>query len=276
MKSLVTSVRSARKYRGYLPQPVTMFRVLRWLWQFKRSDRKDIGRLLDSILYLSEHLVRKILVDQNAALMERLAMFGVPPENIIYVQVDEAGSSSGVMLNMLRDAAGLQQRGCNFLDSNDVLGINRLTNKLGSGALVYIDDFVGTGMQFCSSRDFAAQNVVGSFSEFLLVPCICEEGISEIAKRGVEPYAGHVHSKAERPLHDNSAILDRATKRRLIEVCERIDPTIGVGFLGSAAMVVLYRNAPDNIPIIFRGNEKQEPFFGIFPRTTDLPLQDPS
>jgi hypothetical protein len=205
--------------------------------------------------------------------MERLAAVGVPPDNIIYVQVDEAGSSSAVMLNMLRDVAGLQQRGCRFLDSKDAFGFNDLTNKLGYGALVYIDDFVGTGAQFCASRDFAVQNIVGSFSEFLVVPVICEEGIAKLGKRGIEPYAGHVHSKAERPLHDNSAIFDKVTKKRLIEVCEEIDPTIGVGFMGSAAMVVLYRNAPDNIPIIFRGNEKQAPFFGIFPRTTDLPLR---
>jgi len=242
--------------------------------QFKREDRRHVSRLLERIIYLSERVVRRILFQQNAALMARLAALGVPPDKIIYVQIDEAGSSSGVMLNMLRDDAGLQQQGCKFLDSQDTLGFNRLTNKLGDGALVYVDDFVGTGTQLCASRDFAVKNIVGSFSEFLLVPSICEEGLSELGKRGIEPFAGHVHSKAERPLHYNSAVFDSATKTRLIEVCAEIDPVMGVGFMGSAAMVVLYKNAPDNIPIIFRGNEKQTPYFGIFPRTTDLPLRD--
>jgi hypothetical protein len=274
MPAIFSCVRAALRCRGYLPQPVTTRRVLKWLWQFKREDRKVICRLLDRVIYLSERVVRRILVEKNAALMGRLALSGVPPEKIIYVTVHEAGSSSGVMLNMLRDAAGLEQRGCNFLDSKDILGLNHLTNRLGYGALVYIDDFVGTGMQFCSSRDFAFPNVVGTFSEFLLVPSICEEGILELGKRGVEPYAGHVHSKAERPLHENSTVFNPATKGRLIKLCESINPLIPVGFGGSAVMVVLYRNAPDNVPILFRGNEKQAPYFGIFPRTTDLPLRD--
>jgi hypothetical protein len=94
----------------------------------------------------------------------------------------------------------------------------------------------------------------------------------ELGKRGVEPFAGHVHSKAERPLHENSAILDNATKSRLIELCNLIDPAVGLGFTSMAAMVVLYRNAPDNVPVVFRGSVQQNPYVGIFPRTTDMPL----
>ncbi len=205
--------------------------------------------------------------------MARLRDAGLPPEKLIYVQVHEAGSSSPVMLNMLRDAAGLEQRGCNFLDSRDTLRFNSLTSGLEEGALIYVDDFVGTGTQFCEARDFAAQFIEGNFSEFLLAPCVCEEGFYVLGERGIEAFAGHVHSKADRPLHENSTLLDKKTKKRLIELCHEIDPTVGVGYKQGAVMVVLYRNAPDNVPVLFRGSDSQNPFVGIFPRTTDLPVE---
>ena len=37
-------------------------------------------------------------------------------------------------------------------------------------------------------------------------------------------------------------------------------------------MVVLYRNAPNTVPVMLRGNVNQKPYFGIFPRTIDLPI----
>jgi hypothetical protein len=267
-------LRAVLSFNGYMPQPVTWKSINRWIKQFEQADRKHVSRLLSDVIYLSQAAVKKILVEQNEALMRRLASAGVPPEKLIYVQVHEAGSSSPVMLNLLRDAAGLEQRGCRFLDANDTLGFNKMTNELEEGALIYVDDFVGTGMQFCEARDYAATFIEGTFSEFLLVPCICEEGIYPLAERGIEAFTGHIHSKSERPLHANSNLLDRKVKARLIKVCEEIDPYMGLGWQSSAAMVVLYRNAPDNIPILFRGNEKQTPFVGIFPRTTDLPLVD--
>lgn len=260
------------RFSGYLPQKVTLARINRWLNQFDAADRKHLRRLLGNVIYLSEARVKKLLVDQNNALMQRLSVAGLTPDKLIYVQVHDAGSSSPVMLNLLRDAAGLEQRGCHFLDANNALGLHKITSSLGQGALIYVDDFVGTGTQFCQARDFAAQYIEGTFSEFLLVPCICEEGIYPLGQRGIEAFAGHVHSKVERPLHENSTLLDKEIKHRLIKLCDKVDANIALGFGGAAAMVVLYRNAPDNIPIIFRGNEKQEPFVGIFPRTRDLPI----
>jgi hypothetical protein len=272
MFEIFQSLRAVDRYPDYKPQPVTLRTMYRWIKQFKPDDRRHVGQLLDRVIYLSEAVVKKLLVEQNEALMQRLASAGLPPEKLVYVQVHEAGSSSPVMLNLLRDAAGLEQRGCKFLDANNTLGFNKITNDLEEGALIYVDDFVGTGNQFCEARDFAAKFIEGTFSEFLLVPIICEEGFYPLGERGIEAFAGHVHSKAERPLHANSNLLDKKTKKRLIEVCSEIDPHMGLGWLDSAAMVVLYRNAPDNIPILFRGNEKQAPFVGIFPRTTDMPV----
>jgi len=273
MLQFVHSIRAVWRFCDYRPQRVTFGGVNRWVNQFEKRDRKHARVLLECVINLSERDIRQILVDQNRALMRRLASVGIPPERLIYVQVDDAGSSSPVMLNMLRDAAGLERLGCHLLDSHDSMGISRTTNEVGEGAVIYIDNFVGTGDQFCEARDIAAKYVVGTFSEFLLVPSICEEGLYKMGEVGIQPFAGHLHSKAERPLHDNSAILDAEAKERLRLICELIRPGVGLGYGQLATMVVLYSNAPDNVPALLRGNLNQKPYAGIFPRFTDLPLE---
>ncbi len=210
------SVRAALRFHDYKPKPLTFLSVHRWLKQFEKQDQKHAAIFLENVIYLSERDTRRILVEQNEALMIRLANAGIPAKKLIYVQVHDPGSSSPVMLNMLRDASNLERRGCRFIDSRDSFGLNAITSELKEGALIYVDDFVGTGNQFCQARDFAMKNVlVPTFSEFLLVPSICEEAIYKIAPKGIEAFAGHVHCKAERPLHDNSMILEARAKERL-------------------------------------------------------------
>ena len=140
--------------------------------------------------------------------------------------------------------------------------------------MIYIDDFAGSGDQFSQSREFAYKHVVGTFSEFLLIPSICEEAVFKLGQIGVEPIAGQIHAKADRPLHAHSSILSAEEKRKLRELCQGIRPKMPVGYKDLATMVVLYRNAPTTIPAIFRGSLNQKPFVGLFPRTTDLPLRD--
>ena len=275
MRSLLHCALAAWRFHDYKPLPVTFGRAKKWIGQFDVKDRRAVGILLDKIVYLSEKDTREILVQQNHALMKRLAEAGLPPNKLVYIQVHDAGSSSPVMLNLLRDAAGLDRIGCHFVDAHDSLRLNKVTNEVGEGALIYVDDFVGTANQFCNERQFAFQSVVGTFSEFLLVPCICEEGIYKIAKEGVEAFAGHVHSKAERPLHDNCHVMDSAAKNRMREICKGISPKMGLGYNHLATMVVLYRNAPNTVPAVFRGSPNQTPFAGLFPRWKDLPFSKP-
>lgn len=269
-----SSFRAALRYHDYKPQPLKFLSALRWIRQFDKQDQKHAAAFLKSVIYLSERDTRRILIEQNEVLMKRLFNAGIPPKKIVYVQVHDPGSSSPVMLNMLRDASGLERRGCQFMDSRDSFGLTKLTSELKEGAFIYVDDFVGTGNQFCEARDFAMKNVlVPTFSEFLLVPSICEEAIYKIARKGIEAFAGHVHSRAERPLHDNSTMLEAGAKERLRQVCKGISPRMSLGYNDLATMVVLYRNAPNSVPAILRGNLNQKPFAGIFPRASDLPLK---
>jgi hypothetical protein len=271
MRRLIHSVRAALRFRGYKPQPLSWLSASRWIKQFDKKDRVLAERLLDNVIYLSEATTRKILLERNAALMKRLKEAGLPAKKLIYVSVHEAGSSSPVILNLIRDGALLEKLGCKLIDGRDTLNLVKAMNELGEGALIYVDDFVGSGNQFCTERDFIANSFVGTFSEFMLAPSICEEAFEKLDERGIQAFAGHKHIKAERPLHPECDVFDEEDRLRAAALCKKIDK-FGLGYKGLATMVVLYRNAPNTVPVMLRGNVNQKPYFGIFPRTIDLPL----
>lgn len=258
------------EFRDYEPAPVTVARILRWLRQFDRGDRPLVTELLRKVRYIDKKAVRDFLVQTNRALLARLDGSGLPATSVIYIQMHDPGSSSGVMLNMLRDGARIERLGCYFIDWRDVRRLHEITSLQGRGAIIYVDDASGTGHQFCEVRDFLADHIVGSYAEFFLVVSICEEAISEVGKRAVEPVSAFVHAKADRPLHPNSTLFQPTMKKRLIAVAEGIDKAGALGYRGLASMQVIYRNAPNTVPVILRGNVGQQ-FAGILPRTTDLP-----
>ena len=202
-------------FRDYSPQKVTFSSLNRWLNQFEETDRSTIMRFLLNVNYLSENKTRSILVDQNEILLSHLKQADIPEENVIYVQIHDPGSSSPVMLNMVRDASRLERRRCSFIDSKDVRKLYDRTKELEKGGIIYVDDFAGTGTQFCEVRDFLAEFIVGNFAEYFLVASICEEALYKLGERGVEAVSGGIHSKVDRPLHPNCTLLDPKKKREV-------------------------------------------------------------
>ncbi len=246
-----------------------------WINQYPEiEDKKHILAALDRITYLTEADTRDTLVHLNNALLKDLHEAGVPPERIIYVQFHDAGSSSPVMLNLLRDATQLDRRGCRLVDANNQLELYKVTNEIGEGVIVYVDDFVGTGNQFSEVREGISQQIVGTFTEYLLVVAICEEGVHTLSKMGIETIKRFVDLKANRPLHPFCSRLSPAVRTRLEELSLNIDPHLGLGYHQLASMTVLYRNSPDTFPLLFRGSVNQQPNIGLLPRAQDLPIAE--
>lgn len=264
--------RALFRLRGYEPQPVTPARLINWLFQFPSEDRLALLQLLNNVQVISKKEVIRSLVELNEEMLSRLHNDGIGIENVVYVSLDSAGSSSGVILNLLRDHANLERRGARFLHSKDVSGLQDVTKELGRGALVYVDDFAGTGKQFIRNRRHSAPYVIGSFAEFFLLACICEEALSKLDDLGVVPMSGVVHTKNQRPLHADATLLPLDAKQVLIQLCEKIHKQQGLGFEKLATSIVLYRNAPNTTPLILRGNLRQSPHCGILPRYDDLPF----
>ena len=163
MWRLFYSIKAALRFRGYNPQPVTFGSTHRWMGQLEKRDRRVVGKLLDNVIYFSEERTKRILVALNDQLLNRLSGVGVPAKKIVYVSFDDTASSSHMMLGMLRDNSALLQRGCNLCDSRDIRGLTELADRLKDGAIVYVDDFVGSARQFGRARDFVMQYVFGNF-----------------------------------------------------------------------------------------------------------------
>jgi hypothetical protein len=258
------------EFRGYEPQPVNLLTFYRWLAQLPPSARADACLLLDYVRYIGREEIRESLLALNSALTDRLHADSIGPERTIYVSIDTAGSSSHVILNMLRDACNLERKHATLLDSKNIIDIAESTGKLKQGAIVYVDDFCGTGRQFRTNRDWSASFIQGTFSEFLLSPVICEEALERLTEVGVEPLASIIHYKTTRPLHPEASIIRPDAKVRIVKMCQDMNENFGLGFEALATCVVLNRNAPNSTPLLLRGNLRQKPLRGIFPRSDDL------
>lgn len=272
IEDLLAAIRLPRRFATYGPQPLDAIRVWSWLRQFQPHERRLLVRLAYSVKYVSRDELLTGLRHENDRLIKRLNYAGVPNENIIYVQFDDAGSSSSVTLNLLRDGALLERMGFNWMDYRRAKDFYDLTSRLEEGAIVYVDDFIGSGRQFTRCHKFCSEYIAGNFSQFLLAGCICEEAYKVLDDRNVEPVASLMHGKRDRAMCEFNGEFTLGEIKILKDICRKVanNGSAGLGFDDMAAMIVLYRNAPNNLPFALRGTIGQDPFKGILPRTTDL------
>ncbi len=157
--SAVRSLRLLFRLKGYEPQPITPSTLYRWLNQFEAADRSAVLTLLENVTFFNKERVVRSLLDQNAALHEKLSIEGINPDHIIYVHIDEPGSSNSIMINLLRNRANLQRLDCRFVDASNPAKVLEWIVKLKQVAVVYVDDFLGSGDQFCTARDAMVSSI---------------------------------------------------------------------------------------------------------------------
>lgn len=271
-------LRLSKKFNDYKPYEVNFKSIYRWLNQYNKDDQELLIKLLKQVIYYDEKTIDSFLQDENEKLLESILDDGLTYSKIVYVTIDETASSSHVMVNKVRDLGRLERKGCKLIDSKNLIDLNKVLNEIGRGVIIYVDDFLGTGYQFCESRDFIARNIATlsiNFSEFILAPCICQEAKLEIEDRGIVPITKHCHVIEERPLHNEniSQLLSKEEKVRVLELSRKINKKFPLGFKNLATMVVIYRNSPNSTPCILRGDLGQKEIIGILPRTTDLPIK---
>lgn len=259
------------KFGDYRPHKIGLALFFQWINQFPKEDRSVILKLFNSVIYVNEKDTRDALVMLNTDLLNFVFKESdLTYNNIIYATFSTPASSSHVMLNMLRDAANLERTKATILDLKGTGELYRKTSELGEGIIIYVDDFIGSGKQFSKNRNFASEFIVGNFGEYLLAPVICEEALPKLNDLGVQPVYAHLHTIDERPLHKDNNYLNENEKHKLISICRSINKNQGLGFKKMAAMVVFYRNSPNNMPLVLRGSLGQAPYKGILPRANDF------
>lgn len=266
------AARTAYKLRGYEPRRVTFASVLKWSKQFPSTYRTQLVRLAANLKLISKEETIAALLELNSRVTKALKEDGVNENNIVYVTTDTAGSSSGVMLDLLRLRANLKKKGATFFHAGEGENIHKKTLELEVGAIIYVDDFAGTGKQFARTRNNVADYIVGGFAEFFLVPCICEEALIRCKELGVQAESKVTHFRQERPLLEESEFLSLDERQRLLTMIREHfgKDKISLGFDKLATNILMYRDAPNTTPLIFRGNLGQKPLHGIVPRFDDL------
>src|SRR6266566_1822246 len=186
-------VQALLRLRGYEPQPVTPRTLWRWWRQFPPHLRSPALQLLNQVHVVTKSQTVEALVGLNEDILQRLYADGVGIRQVVYVSLDSAGSSSSVMLNLLRNHAKLEKRGAQFVHSAGIVVVRRATQRAGRGALVYVDDFSGSGDQFIENRGHLAQYLPSTFAEFVLAVCVCEEAKVRMDRVGVVSVAKILH-----------------------------------------------------------------------------------
>lgn len=263
------------RFRGYIPKPITKDVIWQWLNHFEPQHQDLAFKLLKKIKYFSQNEMERSFIAHNTRLLGQLNALGIPDKNIIYVSLDDAGSSSDKMIIMLKERVRLEKRIKKFIHAHDIHELAATISKLENGAIIYVDDFAGTGKQFLKSRNFIAKNVplLNLFSEYLLVHCMCDEAYKNISPLGIDIRWANYHSYIDRPLHPNSTLITEKDKEIMMKYCRAVSPSSPLGYGDMAAMVTYYRNSPNNMPSIFRGKENQQEWMGILPRLTDVPVE---
>ena len=258
------------RLREYEPNKgkLSPLRVANWVNQYPESIRDDVARLAAGLEYISKNRLIQDLKRLNARIEALLDADGISTKNIVYVSIDDPASSSPAMCKLLRDQGGLPN--AKFVPSTSGLQIHKLTKTLESGAIVYVDDFSGTGKQFVSARDNVRDNISGNFSEFFLLSRICEEALEVVKAQEVQPIYGKQHTRAERPLHSECVLLSEIERKRLVEILNEKWRDGSLGYMKLATNIVFYHAAPNTTPMLFRGDKEQRPMIGIVPRWEDL------
>ena len=73
--------------------------------QFPEDIRVELMTLAKNLLFVSKKQVKGWLVKLNEDILTSLGVDGIDVTEVIYISTDTAGSSSGVMLNLLRNEA---------------------------------------------------------------------------------------------------------------------------------------------------------------------------
>lgn len=265
------AIRIWHRFRLYKPQKISIKSILIWINQFSPDEKVLIKRAALQLKHVNQSELVDDLLERNKALLKELLNAGINLNKIIYVSISDAGSSSHAILNLLRDAGRLQNSGCKLVDAGNLGELHKLTTELKEGAVIFVDDFSGSGDQFHSQHAAIGGFIVGNFSQYFLLHTVCEEAIKRIYDTGVEVWQSQIHEKRNRPLHSASTFFTSEERKILIDCGSKYSKKHSLGYQDLATMIVYERNAPNSVPIIFRGDKKQKKLIGLVPRVDDLP-----
>ncbi|HWD37966.1 MAG TPA: hypothetical protein VG944_03905 [Fimbriimonas sp.] len=270
MKLIADSIKVSGMFRNYSPRQITPLVAFRFLFQFPREVRGDIVNILKGVRYFSNEQVLTLVKTEVVKSIESFLLARIPAANIIVAPANMVGTSSNFVFEGVREAIGSEFPGVQF-HLNGPSEARKFTSLKNGAAVIFLDDFVGTGDQFLKSFRAWSDALGGRGARFVLIAAVaCEEGKEKIEDKGALVQAPVIHTRGERLwqyCHEN--VGEDQMKRFAVLACE-LRTTQPFGHRNGGSMVVLSRNRPNNVSILFRGTDGQRIWYGLFPRSDQL------
>ncbi len=257
----------ATEFGGYEPVAVNDVRIHRWLRQFGPQDY-DLGlSFLQEIQYYAAARQQQLCKVLHKLVVEEVNGVGISAKKTVYVPMGAAGES-GHMIAYRYERANRLSGG----KVVDLLNVPRVIHERKGVAIVFLDDFVGTGAQAVSYWNDRVKDVVpGNIPLFYAVLVGCQGGAKNVEGNTPLRVVCSHYLTEDRILGSTKcnrfSLAGRAALLRYCRQARRKNP-LGYGALG--VLVSFQHGTPSNAPSILRGSPRQHPWLGVLPRTEDL------
>jgi hypothetical protein len=255
------------RFATYQPRAVTRAGVIRWLGQFTEADYPLAFRLLNAIDFYDLARVQALMRELHRAVTD-LAN-GHSCRRIMFLPLGRPGDSGQVMMANYRNVNRLDRSRITERVDLPKLVFEAAKQKQRL-ALVFLDDFVGSGRQVCNYWNEMLSQLVGPGPlTILAAPVVTHDGANRIQNNTPIAVVGAHYVPPAAVLSATDRFSD-GEKNKLKSYCQRAG-NMPLGFFDMGLLLAFTHGAPNNTLAAIRGSKRQTPWFGILPRYEDLP-----
>lgn len=221
-----------------------------WFSRFGPDQYRLARRFLLAARFFRATVINDALVRESNRVMEHLQNQGVPPDEVLVVQVDDLASSAAKAVTTFRKNAP-SGKTCNYSLATDTQTLISLARGRRISAVIYVDDFIGTGDQLQGARIGVISALGLAVPEYVITAIILEEAKALLDREcSVQHY--YVHNRSERPMLPECRAFSSHDQRVLFDVSSNVGEGLPLGYGTCASMVVLADDVPDNSPALLR------------------------
>ena len=244
--------RAARDFGDH--EGISISKVTHWMSQFEDNDLLLAEKILNEIKYYSASKIRA-MVGELVKLVY-LKFNTIQRERILFIPIGEPYEGSSTIARVLREEVG-----------EDVIKYMSDLERLEEGtyeALIFIDDFSGTGTQLSEWWVNVESIVLPRNVPFVLALLVINYRARPILEDFSEVVCVDQLQREDNVLSRYSRIFSDEEKRRMIHYCKLTNchPDLIYGFDDCGLLLVFKHGCPDNsIPILWHTNASWEGLF---------------
>ncbi len=247
-----------------------------WISQFEENDRPFIESLINNFTYISFRKLQIYVQQLHAEILKNVKKI----ENVLFVPVGYVVKSGSIVAYFYKKENDLRE---NLFIPYSELTLKRLAS---AEAVVFIDDFIGTGNQALQiwndvKDKFGKQELDTKF--FYATLASYEKGIHRIKNNTrFKPLSIHKLTEQHYPFSEISFCFKNDGERKnakkiLIKYGEKLYEKYPLGYKNSAGLIGFFYSTPNNTlpifwsvannwkPLLSRGDDFRDPLYLVGP-----------